>query len=70
MKYGPGHWRFLSRDDASQDFDPFKGACGPEYRTKMEALCDVERFAAFYGCTGPASLASNATSVNMTGLVK
>lgn len=48
-----GHiWRFVSRDSAGEKFDPYSRCVGSSYRTKGEALADLDRFATDYGAAG------------------
>ena len=37
-------WRIVSLEDGA--------VIGPQYRTKTELLCDIERYATEYGCIG------------------
>ena len=39
---GKGGWRFVATEDGA--------VIGPQYKTKIEALCDLPRYAAEYGC--------------------
>jgi hypothetical protein len=39
-----GEWRIVAREE-----DP-PAAVGPMYRSRVELLCDLERYAAIYGC--------------------
>jgi hypothetical protein len=56
-----GHiWRYVAADEAG-NFDPFNGCIGASYRTKGEALADLERFAADYGCSAAAAPAEPAS---------
>lgn len=45
-------WRFVARDDARASFGPNVNCVGSSYRTKGEALADLDRFASDYGATG------------------
>jgi hypothetical protein len=37
-------WRIVSMEDGA--------VIGPQYKTKTELLCDLERYATEYGCVG------------------
>ena len=41
---GPGLWRVVDLSDGRQ------ARVGPQYRTKVELLADLERYARFFGC--------------------
>jgi len=48
-----GHiWRYVCRESTSDAFDPYTGCVGYSYRTKTEAMADLERFARDFGLTG------------------
>lgn len=48
-----GHiWRWVARESSGAAFDPYSGCIGSSYRTKGEALADLDRFASDYGATG------------------
>ena len=44
LHVAPSLWRFVHRDDASEKFE-MKNTVGPCYKTKMEALADLQRYA-------------------------
>ena len=43
----PGLWRVVDTSDG------WESRVGPQYKTKMELLADLDRYATEYGCNGP-----------------
>ncbi len=46
VNYSPGDWRVVALDSDNPDTN----SVGPHYRSKLELLADLERYATSYGC--------------------